>query len=222
MSEGGRVGKLRRVDRDLVGLTVLALLLQGPRHTYEMHRLILDTHKDFVTGLPRSMYHAVERLVRDGLIESTGTSRDGNRPERITYRLTGEGRAELDSRVHRLLATPDPDATLFHAALSFIGCLSVDGARAALAERAAGLEGQSTSAQAQLQTLSARLPRVLLVELEYEQRRAAAELDWTRGLLDDLDSGELSWPDDLAQLMPMPGTEQPEEPQQTEQAEQTD
>ncbi|RII09200.1 Transcriptional regulator PadR-like family protein [Streptomyces sp. YIM 130001] len=203
--------RLRKSERDLVAVTVLALLLQGPRHTYEMHRLILDTHKDFVTGLPRSMYHAVERLVRDGLIESTGTSKDGNRPERITYRLTGEGRAELGSRVHRLLATPDADATLFHAALSFIGCLPVAGARAALGERVAGLEGQLTTAREQLKTLSVRLPRVLLVELEYEQSRIGAELDWTRGLLSDLDDDALSWPENLAELMPMPGDE-PDEP----------
>ena len=29
---------LHRADRDLPALTVLALLLTGPRHTYEMHR----------------------------------------------------------------------------------------------------------------------------------------------------------------------------------------
>ena len=55
---------MARAERDLPGLTVLALLLTGPRHTYEMHRMMIDTRKDFVTGLPRSMYHAVERLLR--------------------------------------------------------------------------------------------------------------------------------------------------------------
>ena len=47
---------LSRTDRDLVGLTVLALLLTGPQHTYEMQRLMKVTHKDFVTGLPRSRH----------------------------------------------------------------------------------------------------------------------------------------------------------------------
>lgn len=212
------MARLRKSDRDLAALTVLALLLQGPRHTYEMHRLILDTHKDFVTGLPRSMYHAVERLVRDGLIESTGTSRGGNRPERTTYRLTDEGRTALDARVRRLLGTPDPDATLFHAALSFIGCLPVAAARAALEERATDLDGRLASLGAQLPALEARLPRVLLVEQEYEQARIAAELHWTRGLLADLDGDALSWPTDLAELMPMPtpGTEQTAHPAQTD------
>lgn len=74
--------ELRRADRDLAGLAVLALLHTGPRHTYDMHRLMIDTRKDFVTGLPRSLYHAVERLQRDGLVRAQGTGRAGARPER--------------------------------------------------------------------------------------------------------------------------------------------
>jgi hypothetical protein len=58
------------------------VLLTGPRHTYEMHLLMVDTHKDLVTGLPRSMYHAVERLLRAELIRVVGTDREGGRPER--------------------------------------------------------------------------------------------------------------------------------------------
>src|SRR5690606_24604707 len=99
---------LRRVDRDLPALTVLALLTTGPRHTYEMHRLMVDTHKDFVTGLPRSMYHAVDRLLRAGLIEVVRTDRAEGRPERTVYGLTDAGRAELRERVRRLLEHPRP------------------------------------------------------------------------------------------------------------------
>jgi DNA-binding PadR family transcriptional regulator len=198
------VAGLRRADRDLVALTVLAMLLQGPRHTYEMHRLILDTHKDFVTGLPRSMYHAVERLSRDGLISPTGTSREGNRPERTTYRLTGEGREELNSRVQRLLETPDPDSTLFVAALSFIGCLPVQQARQALAGRVATLDGRLTTMAGQLESLTEHLPRVLLIELEFERARVAAELYWVRQLVAELENGQLSWPSDLSELVPLP------------------
>src|SRR5690606_32687118 len=68
---------LDRADRDLVGLSVLALLLAGPKHTYEMHRMMVDTRKDFVSGLPRSMYHAVERLEKAGHIAPVETVRDG-------------------------------------------------------------------------------------------------------------------------------------------------
>lgn len=197
---GCQVVTLGKTDRDLVGLTVLALLMTGERHTYDMHRQMIDTHKDFVTGLPRSMYHAVERLSRDGLIEAGPTTREGGRPERTLYRLTDAGRAELRARVRRLVETPDRDSTLFVAALSFVGCLSVAQARSALSARAAALDEAAQGARAQLATLSARLPRLLLVEVEYELDRAIHERDWALALIADLDSGALAWPDELSTL----------------------
>ncbi|HLU58120.1 MAG TPA: PadR family transcriptional regulator [Pseudonocardia sp.] len=190
---------LRRVDRDLPALTVLALLTTGPRHTYEMHRLMVDTHKDFVTGLPRSMYHAVDRLLRAGLIEVVRTDRAEGRPERTVYGLTDAGRAELRERVRRLLEHPDPDATLFVAALSFLGCLPVPQARAALAARHVELGRRVDGTRAALAE-AAHLPRLLLVEAEFEIARLSAERDWVAGLLADLDAGRLAWPDDIRDL----------------------
>jgi DNA-binding PadR family transcriptional regulator len=136
---------LARSDRDLPALTVLALLLGGPRHTYEMHRLMVDTHKDFVTGLPRSRYHAVDRLQRAELVRVMGTDRERGRPERTVYALTDAGRAELGERLRRLLAHLDPDATLFVAALSFLGCLTVPQARDALDARRDALAQQASA-----------------------------------------------------------------------------
>jgi DNA-binding PadR family transcriptional regulator len=196
---------LRRADRDLPALTVLALLTTGPRHTYEMHRLMIDTHKDFVTGLPRSMYHAVERLQRAGLIDVVRTDRAEGRPERTVYGLTDAGREDLAERVRRLLEHPDPDATLFVAALSFLGCLPVPHARAALDVRRAELERRIDGTRAALAAAPA-LPRLLLVETEYEIARLAAERDWVAGLLADLDSGRLDWPADIRELEVPPVT----------------
>lgn len=190
---------LQRADRDLPALTVLALLTTGPRHTYEMHRLMIDTHKDFVTGLPRSMYHAVERLLRAELIEVVRTDRPQGRPERTVYGLTGAGRAELQERVRRLLEQPDPDATLFVAALSFLGCLPSSQARSALDVRRTELGNRIDGTHAALAAAPA-LPRLLLVEAEYEIARLTAERDWVAGLLADLDAGRLDWPADLRDL----------------------
>lgn len=192
--------ELRRVDRDLVALTVLALLLTGPRHAYEMHRLIVDTHKDFVTGLPRSMYHAVDRLLRDGLVEVHDVRREGPRPERTVYALTDPGRAELGERVGRLLATPDADATLFVAALSFVGVLVREQALAALRTRLDLLDARLRGLEEGIATVPAAVPRLLLVESEFERARLGAERAWVAAFVDEVDRGALAWPgeDDAA------------------------
>jgi DNA-binding PadR family transcriptional regulator len=197
-----------RSERDLPGLTVLALLLTGPRHTYEMHRLMIDTHKFFVTGLPRSMYHSVERLLRDGLVVVADTVRDGTRPERIVYAITDAGRAEVVRRVRLLLETPDPDSSLLVAALSFIGCLSPVEAGAALRTRHDAVAARCVALDEGLQEARGTgLPRVLLVEGEYELARSRTERDWLAALLADLAAKRLDWPTDWARFLaevPMP------------------
>jgi DNA-binding PadR family transcriptional regulator len=55
---------------DLLTLTILALLDEKPCHPYEMQRLIRSRGKDFAIAPTRSLYHAVDRLVRDDWIEA--------------------------------------------------------------------------------------------------------------------------------------------------------
>lgn len=187
---------LSRADRDLPALTVLALLLTGPRHTYEMHRLMILTHKDFVTGLPRSMYHAVDRLLRDELIAVHEVRRESGRPERTVYALTDAGRAEPATRVVRLLEHPDPDATLLVAALSFAPCVPADRVVLALQTRIGAL----SEALVRLADVPEGLPRLLLIENEFERSRLGAERDWVEALAGDITSGRLAWPDEIGDL----------------------
>ncbi|MEV4456093.1 PadR family transcriptional regulator [Microbispora sp. NPDC049633] len=183
-----------RADRDLVGLTVLALLSVRPAHPYELHRFVIDTHKDYIGGLPRSLYHAVDRLARDELIAPVETSREGRRPERTVYRVTEEGRAELSTRLRRLLEQPDGDTKVFLAAVSLMGCLSVPEAERALSTRAATLEGAIVAADAHIETLDGSgLPRVLVLEVEYDRAMKAAELAWVRATLAEIRSGRITW-----------------------------
>jgi DNA-binding PadR family transcriptional regulator len=175
-----------KADRDVNALTVLGLLLTGPRHTYEMHLMIERTHKDFVTGLPRSIYHAAQRLLAAGHIRVAATTRDGVRPERTVYELTGEGRQRLRDWVRRLLAEPGPHSALLVPALNFAGVLTPTEVAAALRERRASLVREGT--------VPPGLPRLLTLEVEYESSRLRAESDWLAGVIDDLDAGRLTWP----------------------------
>ncbi|MET8869567.1 PadR family transcriptional regulator [Nonomuraea sp. NPDC004580] len=179
---------------DLVGLTVLAMLSLRPAHPYELHRFIVDTHKDYVTGLPRSLYHAVEKLAGQELIVPVETSRQGRRPERTVYQITGEGRRELATRLRSLLESPGAERRTFTAAVSLMGVLPVPDALRSLQTRAASLEGALAGLNAHLDALRASgLPEVLTVELDYERTLSEAELAWVRRLVTRLESGELTW-----------------------------
>ncbi|WP_327088434.1 PadR family transcriptional regulator [Nonomuraea sp. NBC_01738] len=179
---------------DLVGLTVLALLSVRPSHPYELHRFIIDTHKDYVTGLPRSLYHAVDKLAADDLIAPLEATREGKRPERTVYEITEEGSRELTSRLFALLETPDPDTRTFTAAISLIGCLPVQDATRALRSRAAAVQGALATIDAHLKAMRDNgLPDVLMIEVDYARALSEAELSWLDRLITRLAQGELTW-----------------------------
>ncbi|MEV0351345.1 PadR family transcriptional regulator [Nonomuraea sp. NPDC050680] len=187
---------------DLVGLTVLAMLSVRASHPYELHRFIVDTHKDYVTGLPRSLYHAVERLAKDELIVPVKTDREGRRPERTVYEITEEGLQELATRLRRLLEEPDADRRTLVAAVSLIGALQVPDAKRALRTRTASIEGTISGIEAHRRAMAeSGLPELLMLEMEYEQALYTAELAWLRSVLDRLDKGELDWPGTVKQSL---------------------
>src|SRR6516162_10501112 len=104
--------------RNLWSLTVLCLLYTRPMHPYEMQRLIREWHKDEFLDLKRgSLYHAIDRLRRAGLIDPVETSREGRRPERTVYRLTEQGQRETLVWLRELLARPVREPGQFFAAL---------------------------------------------------------------------------------------------------------
>jgi DNA-binding PadR family transcriptional regulator len=178
---------------DLVSLAVLSLLVEKPCHPYEMHRLVRERNQSFVTGMPRSLYRAVDRLVDANLIEAAETEREGGRPERTIFRATEDGRAEFYVWLAGLLAGAAPEPSLFNAAISFLPYVSPEVALKTLGHRVALLEAHLRPAEATLRHVGARLPRVYLLEVEHTRVVVQAELDWLLSVLADLESGALAW-----------------------------
>lgn len=181
-----------RIERDLVALTVLAVLTVGPRHPYDIHRFVVETRKDFVPGVPRSIYHAVRRLERAHLIEPIGSEQAGGRPERTVFALTEAGRAEVRHRVSVLLSVPQNDRTTTIAALSYLGILGKNEAILALRARIAALETEIASLSSDLDH-AADVPEILLIEAEYERSQQRTECDWFISIVQRLESGSLAW-----------------------------
>jgi DNA-binding PadR family transcriptional regulator len=182
-----------RPKHDLLTLAALGLLAERPRHTYEIQRELHQRNKDFA-GNPRALYHAVDRLAAGGLIELAETVRDGHRPERIVYRATPEGCEELQQWLFDLLAVPRQEPSEFSAAVSMIGYLSEPAALRALAQRVAQLEGRIAAMDAVLSSLLDQfgMPRLFLLEREFERSLWRAELAWVTELISEIRAGELA------------------------------
>ncbi len=183
----------RPLQSDLTAITTLGLVTERPRHPYEMQRLIRNRGKTFVKGLPRSLYHAIDRLAREGLVEVVETSRDGRRPERTLYAATDAGRDALQEWLTTLLVTPEDDPATYYAALSLIAYLDPKDALAALRERLLQLELKLSGETAHMHALTPMLPRLFMLEEEYRLASLAAERVFTAGLVDDLAAARLTW-----------------------------
>lgn len=175
-------------------VAVLALLREAPMHPYQMQRLLRDRHKDELLALKRgSLYHAIGRLVRDELIAASATGREGNRPERTTYRITPEGRRELTRVLRQMVAVPRRESSEFLTAVSFLVQLAPNEALARLEERCQALEGEVAQFKAQMAGAAPHVLRIHLIESEYLVAMLSAELSWARSLAADILAGRLGW-----------------------------
>jgi DNA-binding PadR family transcriptional regulator len=183
-----------RIHRNLWSLTVLGLLRERPMHPYEMQRLIRERGKDEHLDLKRgSLYHAVERLERAGLIEPMETSREGRRPERTVYRSTEAGVDQLLEWMRELMARPTRDVNDFVAAIAHLPHLSPDEAADLLETRAAFLKGEVAAIDSVIAAMEPRIGRLVLLESDLSRALKQAELDWVTGLVADLRSGAYRW-----------------------------
>jgi DNA-binding PadR family transcriptional regulator len=182
----------RRKVANMLALAVLSALLTKPMHPYEIASVLRQRGKD--QDMPirwGSLYRVVENLERHGLVQAARNERHGGRPERTVYRITEAGRAELVDWVRELIGVPEPEALRFKAGLSVLGVLPPDEVIDLLGRRVRMLQEQLDAARAELDRHAREVPRLLLVEADYELAIRAAEADWTRGLLRELTEGSL-------------------------------
>jgi DNA-binding PadR family transcriptional regulator len=173
---------------NLLGLAVLGVLAQRPMHRYEIATTIREQGKDGDMAVKwGSLYTVVGGLERRGLVEATGTDREGARPERTTYRITAAGRHEMADWTRELLASPEREPSRFAAGLSMLGALAPDEALALLRDRLGRLDARIAEQRAAVAGWTSTVPRLFLVEDEYGVAMLQAEADWLRALLAEFD-----------------------------------
>jgi DNA-binding PadR family transcriptional regulator len=186
------VAKRRKVG-NLLALSLLSLLAQKPMYPYEMAQTLRARGKEQNFKINwGSLYTVVQNLERYGFIEAAVTEREGRQPERTTYQITDPGLAELRDWLSELLSVPEDDRGGFVTALSEAGILPPDAVIGLLTSRLATLDKANASQQADLKRWSERLPRVLLIEGEYQLAMRTAQAGWLRALLGELVAGTIS------------------------------
>ncbi|GAA1697184.1 PadR family transcriptional regulator [Fodinicola feengrottensis] len=95
-------------------LFILGALAQGgPMHGHKIRGAAQQDRVELWSDIkPGSLYGALRRMADEGLVEVVRTEQDGNLPARTVYAITDNGRADLTSQIHAVLADaqlrPDP------------------------------------------------------------------------------------------------------------------
>jgi DNA-binding PadR family transcriptional regulator len=181
-------------QRSSLGLIVLWELFVGPKHVYGLQKLFEQQGKDRVVNLRSraSLYQALERLVRLGLVEVHETVQSEGYPDRIVYAITDAGRVAAREWLRDMLSATGREYPEFIAAVSLLFGLDPDDARRQLELRAERLAAELAESEAQVAAFP-DLPRLFALEEEYRQAVLKAELGWLRGVIDDLREGRLTW-----------------------------
>jgi DNA-binding PadR family transcriptional regulator len=159
--------------RSGLGLAVLGLLADEPMHAYGIQKALRRHGRDRLVNVRQraSVYQAVDRLLRLGLIRVLARARGDNRPERTVYELTDEGRVAAAEWVREMLLATDDGFPEFPVGLSFLSLLAPEDARHQLEARALAITDELATTEA--------------TGLEGEYRRVVlgAQLTWLRSVL---------------------------------------
>ena len=177
---------------------MLCLLRAAPLHPYGMQRLIKAWGKDDVVnvGQRANLYKTIKRLHEAGLIAVRQTERSKQYPERTIYELTDEGRAVGEKWLMDMLRNPRDEYPEFPAALSFAMGFTPGELANLLTERLKSIQEQLSELDSQLHAESGVVPRIAMIEAEYQRSLVAAEATWLCSTIDELRSGVFNWDQD--------------------------
>jgi DNA-binding PadR family transcriptional regulator len=183
----------RKNRSNSLALAVLVTLYEKAMHPYEIAQTLRERAKHESVRLNYgSLYAVVEALERRGLIEARETVREGKRPERTIYGITDAGAREMTDWLTEMIGVPAKEYPQFMAGISFIGALAPEDALAALRLRATTLEMKLAQIRGDKRAAAdAGLPRLFMVESEFEEQLVETELHFVNGLVKDLVSGDL-------------------------------
>ena len=178
-----------------LAFSALGMLIDAPMHPYEMYQLMLARREDRVVKVSAgSLYRAVERLARDGLIVESGTERMGNRPERTVYSVTDAGRAAFDESLEEMLGRSVNEFPEFPLAIGEAHNLPAERVVELLADRLDSIHDDIAWYDAAAVRIAEKgVARHYVLNVHYTRAMLTAELDWLEHTIDELRSGRLHW-----------------------------
>jgi DNA-binding PadR family transcriptional regulator len=151
-------------------------------YPYEMTTTMRERGKEDSIRLNfGSLYSVIKSLEKHGFIRVSQTEREGNRPERVVYAITDEGRAEAEDWLRELVEVPVKEYPAIETGLSLLPMMPPQTAADLLERRRDRLDAELASRREEQERIG-HLPELLVIESRYR----IAVLDAERAFVADL------------------------------------
>jgi len=158
-------------------LAILSLVVEQPRHGYEIEQVIEERGMREWTEVGfSSIYYLLKKLERDGMIEGR-LEEAGHGPARKVYSATPAGRQAMHAGLLDALAVPRRSYPPLQLGLAGLPGLSQDEALAALHNYHDALAARLTQVQANWES-KGPLPYFIDAMFDYSVTMVRAELAW--------------------------------------------
>lgn len=170
---------------------LLGLLEESPLHGYEIKTMVEERFEDLEMSAG-SLYYMLKKLERRGWVKSA-VSRNGNRPERRTYRITAEGRGEFRKLLEKIAFESDRLHSPFDVALYFVNHMDPEAMIRAIDKKLADLDRYRHRLRELEEQYPGRWPFHLYYLREKAKDTAAVMERWCLRLRRKLREKEKSW-----------------------------
>ncbi|TDQ04300.1 PadR family transcriptional regulator [Labedaea rhizosphaerae] len=168
----------------------------GEVHGYQVRRELLSWHaENWANVKPGSIYHALKKAARDGLVDEVGAQPGDSGPDRIRYRITESGVREIVALVRAALRDATDNVTL-NAAIAMLPALTRAEAIDDLGVRIVELEKALQGLRDWMANPQEGLPEHVREQAGLWTNQVNAELDWARKLLARLNAGAYTMADE--------------------------
>ncbi|MFL1376229.1 MULTISPECIES: PadR family transcriptional regulator [unclassified Nocardiopsis] len=192
-------------------LLVLGVVrMSGRAHGYRVGRELMDWGaSEWANVKWGSIYHALRKLTAEGRLREV-TAEGDDVVERVSYEITGDGEAELHRLLRKALSHTGDDHALLCAGITLMTSLPREEVIELLAERLTVLERDSAEVldAARLSTAEWDKPEHVRPLFNLWRLTVGAGIEWTRGLIRELEEGHYTMADDSPRAFGLPPVEQ--------------
>ena len=172
-------------------LAILSLIIETPRHGYEIEQIIEERGMREWTEIGfSSIYYLLKKLEQSGWIEGQVQQEPGPGPARRVYHVTGAGLRAWQGATLRLLSEPSASYQSFLLGLSNLPGIPRQQALPALRQYATRLRERRQRIEQRMDE-QAPLPRHVEILFEFSLVQIDAQLDWLERLIGELKAGDL-------------------------------